>query len=188
VKSEKFAAADANLPLSTHLSLYRLLKFVKLSLTIGAVAEETDTDALPVATSHGKGVAGREIAIAISAVEVLVAILFAVVGNLEVKTGEGARLDERAMAVLFDENAVFAETDACEQLAGAEETGIAVASGFNDGGALTLIADDLLGEHVATEFETVGRLGVDRQIALALGEAPAGVIGVVVPLPNKLQI
>ena len=94
--------------------MYRLLKLVKLSLTVGAVAEDADADALPIAASHGKGIAGREIGFAISAVEVLVAILLAVVGDLEVETREGAWLDKPAMAVLLDENAVFAETDACE--------------------------------------------------------------------------
>ena len=131
--------------------------------SIGTIAEEADADALPVTTSHREGVAGREISFAISAVEVLVAVLFAIVGNLEIETGEGARQNECAMAVLLDENAVFAETDACEQLARAEETGIAVASGFDDGGAFTLIADDFLREHITAEFEAVGRLGVDCQ-------------------------
>ena len=82
--------------------------------SIGTVTEETDTDALPIATSHGEGVAGREISFAISAVEVLVAVLFAVVGDLEIETGERAWLDQCAMAVLFDENAVFTEADASE--------------------------------------------------------------------------
>ena len=82
--------------------------------SIGTIAEETDADALPIATSHREGVASREISFAISAVEVLVAVLFAVVGDLEIETGEGARLDQCAMAVLFDENAVFTEADASE--------------------------------------------------------------------------
>ena len=82
--------------------------------SIGTVAEEADTDTFPIATSHGEGIAGREIGFAISAVEVLVAILLAVVGDLEVETGEGAWQDKPAMAVLLDENAVFAEADACE--------------------------------------------------------------------------
>ena len=89
------------------------------------------------------------------------------------------------MAVLLDENAVFAKADACEQLARAEETGIAVASGFDNGGTLALIADDFLREHVSAEFETVGRLGMDRQEAWTLVEAPMGVVRVVVPLPLK---
>ena len=82
--------------------------------SIGTVAEETNADAFPIATLHREGIAGREICFAISAVEVLVAILLAVVDDLEVETGEGAWLDQCAMAVLFDEYAVFAETDACE--------------------------------------------------------------------------
>ena len=82
--------------------------------SIGTVAEEANADAFPIATSHREGVASREISFAISAIEVLVAILLAVVGDLEVETGEGAWLDKPAMAVLFDENASFAETDACE--------------------------------------------------------------------------
>ena len=46
-----------------------------------------------------------------------------------------------------------------------------------------MIADDLLCQHISAEFEAVGRLGVDRQIAFALAEAPVGVVRVVVPLP-----
>ena len=82
--------------------------------SIGTVTEKADTDAFPIATSHGEGIAGWEISLSVSAVEVLVAVLLAVVGNLEVETGESARLDKPAIAVLFDEYAVFAETDACE--------------------------------------------------------------------------
>ena len=82
--------------------------------SIGTVAEEANADAFPVATLHREGIAGRKIGFAISAVEVLVAILLAVVGDLEVETGEGAWLDQCAMAVLFDENASFAEADACK--------------------------------------------------------------------------
>ena len=58
--------------------------------SIGTVAEEADADALPIAASHGEGIAGREIGFAISAVEVLVAVLLAVVGDFEVKTRECA--------------------------------------------------------------------------------------------------
>ena len=153
--------------------------------SIGTVTEETDTDALPIATSHREGVASREKGFAISAVEVLVAVLFAVVGDLEIETGEGAWQDKCAITVLFDENAVFTEADASEQLARAEETGIAVACGFDNGGTLALIADDFLREHVSAEFEAVGWLGMDRQEAWALVEAPMGVVRVVVPLPLK---
>ena len=111
--------------------------------------------------------------------------MFAVVGDLEIETGEGTWLDQCTMAVLLDENAVFAEADASKQLARAEETGIAVASGFDNGGTLALIADDFLREHVSAEFETVGRLGMDRQETRTLVEAPVGVVRVVVPLPLK---
>lgn len=151
--------------------------------SIGAEAEEADTDALPVAATHGEGVAGREECFAINAVAVLVAVLFAVVGDFKVETGEGSWLYECAMAVLLNENAVFAETNAREKLARAEESGIAVATGFNNRGTLTLIADDFLGEHVTAEFETVGRLGVYRQEARSLVEAPVRVVRIVVPLP-----
>lgn len=153
--------------------------------SIGTVTEEADADAFPIATSHREGVASREIGFAISAIEVLVAVLFAVVGDLEIETGEGAWLDQCAMAVLLDENAVFTEADASEEFARAEEAGIAVACGFDNGGTLALIADDFLREHVSAEFETVGRLGVDRQEAWTFVEAPMGVVRVVVPLPLK---
>ena len=151
--------------------------------SIGTVTEEADADAFPIATFHREGVTGREKGFAISAVEVLVAVLFAVVCDLEIETCEGALLDRCAMAVLLDENAVFSETDASKQLARAEETGIAVASGFDYRSALALIADDFLCEHVSAEFETVGRLGMDRQETRTLVEAPVGVVRVVVPLP-----
>ena len=94
--------------------------------SIGAVAEETDTDALPITASHGEAVACCYEAFAICAIIELMAVLLTVVGDLEIETREGTRLDELTMAILLDENAVFAEADACEQLARAEETRIAV--------------------------------------------------------------
>ena len=36
-----------------------------------------------------------------------------------------------------------------------------------------------------TGFQTVGRLGVDRQEAWTLGEAPIGIVWIVVPLPDR---
>ena len=153
MKREKFAATDEKYQSAVNLSFqYRLTESIEKCHSIGAVAEKADTYAFPIATSHGEGIASWEIGLAISAVEVLVAVLLAVVGNLEVETGKGAWLDKPAKAVLFDEYAVFAETDACEQLARAKETGIAVAGSFDDGGALALVANDLLGEHIAAGF------------------------------------
>ena len=54
--------------------------------SIGAVTEEADADALPVTTSHGEGFAGWEEGFTVSAVEILVAVLLAVVGEFEVET------------------------------------------------------------------------------------------------------
>ena len=113
-----------------------LLKKVKIGLTIGTVTEETNADTFPVAATHGEVVAGWEIGLAIGTIEVLVTILLTVVGDSEIEAWEGARLDDGALAVFLDENALFAEADACKQLARTEESGIAVAIGFNDSRAL----------------------------------------------------
>ena len=113
-----------------------LLKKVKIGLAIGTVTKETNADAFPVAATHGEGVAGWEIGLAIGTIEVLVTILLTVVGDSEIEAWEGARLDDGALAVFLDENALFAETDASKQLARTEESGIAVAIGFNDSRAL----------------------------------------------------
>ena len=39
-----------------------------------------------------------------------------------------------------------------------------------------------------TGFQAVGRLGVDRQEAWTLGEAPIGIVWIVVPLPGEFQV
>ena len=113
-----------------------LLKKVKIGLAIGTVTKETNADAFPVAATHGEGVAGWEIGLAIGTIEVLVTILLTVVGDFKIETCEGARLDNGTLAVFLDENALSAETDASKQLARTEESGIAVAIGFNDSRAL----------------------------------------------------
>ena len=84
----------------------------------------------------------------------------------------------------LDEDAFWAEADGTEELAGAEEPGMALPLSRDEGGALAAIADDFLGELVAAEFQTVGWLGVDGEETGTLGETPVAVGGVVVPLPD----
>ena len=100
MNSEKFAVSYEIFPfLSMLLFDHGLTVIVKMGHSIGTVTEESDADAFPVAATHGEGVAGREVDFAISAIEVLVAVLFTVVGNFKVETGVATGLDERAMAV-----------------------------------------------------------------------------------------
>ena len=165
-----------------------LLKKVKIGLAIGTVTEETNADAFPVAATHGEGVAGWEIGLAIGTIEVLVTILLTVVGDSEIEAWEGARLDDGALAVFLDENALFAEADACKQLARTEESGITVTFRLDNRRALTLIANNLLSQHVTTGLQTVGRLGIDGEEPFTLRETPMGIVGIVIPLPGEFQI
>ena len=115
------------------------------------------------------------------------AILLAIVDDLQVETGEGAGLDEAALAVLFDEYTLFAETDAREQLTSTAETSVAVTFSLDDRCTLTQITHDLLCEHIPAGLQTVGRLGIDGKEAFPLCQTPVRIVGIVVPLPGGME-
>ena len=113
--------------------------------------------------------------------------MLVVVDDLQVETRERAGLDESALAVLFDEYALFAETDTRKVLASAAEAGVTVAFGLDDCCALTQIAHDLLREHISAGLQAVGRLGVDGEETFPLCQTPMSVVWVVVPLPSGME-
>ena len=115
------------------------------------------------------------------------AILLAVVDDLQVETGEGAGLDEAALAVLFDEYTLFAETNARKELASTAKASVAVAFGLDNRCTLTQIAHDLLREHIPASLQTIGRLGVDGKESFPLCQTPMSVVWVVVPLPGGME-
>ena len=84
----------------------------------------------------------------------------------------------------LDKDAFLAEADAPEQFARAEEASIAIARGRYQRGALTLIANDFLREHVPRQLQTVGGHGLQREPTLTLRKIPMGIDGIVVPLPD----
>ena len=114
--------------------------------------------------------------------------MLTVVGDSKIEAWEGARLDDGALAVFLDENAFFAKSDTCKQLARTEESSIAVAIGFDDRRALTQITHDLLCQHVTTGLQTVGRLGINGKEPLPLRKAPVCIVRIMVPLPGEFQI
>ena len=91
------------------------------------------------------------------------------------------------MAVLFDEYALFAETDARKELARTAKTGVAVAFGLDDCCALTQIAHNFLREHIPAGLQTIGRLGVDGKEAFPFCQTPMSVVWIVVPLPGGME-
>ena len=103
--------------------------------SIGAIAEEADTDALPIAATHGEAVASRDEVLAVGAIIELMAVVLTVVGDPEVDGGWGFRIgadrrvDDLPLAVGLDEDALRTDADASEQLARTEETRMAVARG-----------------------------------------------------------
>ena len=112
---------------TTKLLNHFLLKSIKLCHSIGAIAEEADTDALPIAATHGEAVASRDEVLAVGAIIELMAILLAIVCNSEVDRGwvfwidSNVRVNNLALAVGFDEDALRTDADASEQLARTEE-------------------------------------------------------------------
>ena len=164
-----------------------LLKKVELCLSIGAIAEQSRTDALPIAASHGEDLASRQEVLAIETIEELVEVLLIVVGHSKPYFLETAFHDELALATSLYADALFRQTDASEELARAEETSKAVACGIDQRGALALIANHLLREHIPAGFQTVGRQGTEREPPFAVAEIPVGIDGIVVPLPLQSE-
>jgi hypothetical protein len=160
-----------------------LFVIVKLCLPVRAIAVEARTDALPKAEIHGEGVANRRKLLSVDAIPELMVVLHTVVSNTKVELVVLTRLDDFLLSPKLSIDTLRTEANRIKMLANTEEAGIAVARGFDDGCALALITHDLLRQHITAEFEAVGRLGVDGQIAFALAEAPVGVVRVVVPLP-----
>ncbi len=100
---------------------------VEGGVAVVSVAEETYADAFPIAGAHGEGFACWDEADAIDAERELVTISLTVVGDAYPEAFELALLDDFALALRLQEDAVFAEADTTERLARAEETGKAVA-------------------------------------------------------------
>jgi len=96
-------------------------------LAIISIAEETDTDAFPIATSHGECIAYLAETDTIDAVGELVTICLTVVVDAQPEFLELSFRDDLTLALSLDEDAVFAETDTTESLATTKETSIAVA-------------------------------------------------------------
>ena len=58
---------------------------IELCIAVRAIAEEADADTLPVAATHGEGVADRGEASTVGTEMELVAVLAAVVGEAEIE-------------------------------------------------------------------------------------------------------
>ena len=104
-----------------------LLKIVEMGLAGGAVAEESDTDALPIAAPHGEGVACLHEMLAVKAVGELMAVLLTVVGDAQPEPVKLPAAHNLPLTTRLHEDALRTEADAAEQLAAAEEPSTAVA-------------------------------------------------------------
>ena len=83
-------------------------------MTIGTIAEETNADTLPISGAHGEGISSSGEMDAISAVAELVEVLLTVVGDEEIEFCEVPALNDLALAVSFNKDALWAKTDASE--------------------------------------------------------------------------
>ena len=99
---------------------------IKLRLALFAVTEKAYTDAFPVTTIHGEGVSFC-IVDAVGAIEELMAILLAVVGDTEPQLWELSLFNDLPFTMSLDENALFAESYAAKSLARTKQSCIAVA-------------------------------------------------------------
>ena len=108
-----------------HLSLHVLTEGVKLSHSIRAIAEKSHTDALPIASSHGEGLASWREMFTIGAKRELMTVCRAVIGDAQPELRIVSLTDNLPLAMSLDKYAFFAESDASEELARAAETGIA---------------------------------------------------------------
>ena len=81
-----------------------LLKIVEMGLAGGAVAEESDTDALPIAPAHRERITGRREVFTIGAVGELMAVADAVVGDTQIELWETAFLYDLPLTTSFDKD------------------------------------------------------------------------------------
>ena len=100
---------------------------VEGSVAVVSVAEETYADAFPIAGAHEEGIACWDEVGAIGAERVLVTIGLTVVVDAHPEAFELALLDDFALALRLQEDAVFAEADTTKSLATTEEASVTVA-------------------------------------------------------------
>mgnify|MGYP007133702776 CR=1 FL=1 len=94
---------------------------VELGLAIGTIAEEADTDTLPITTTHREGIASRQEGLTIKAIEELMAIGLVVVVDPQIEPMEWAFFDDDVLTCLFEEDALRTEANALEEFARAEK-------------------------------------------------------------------
>ena len=89
---------------------------IKLCQSVFTITEQTCSDAFPIASTQGEGIAGRDEVVAISTVSELVTVLQAVVSYAQPESGEVSPLDDLSLAISLDENAFFTKADSTELL------------------------------------------------------------------------
>ena len=133
---------------------------IELRRAVCAVAEKTGADAFPIARTHWERIAsGCEMA-TVDAVSKLVSILMAVVRDAQIEFLKTARLDDLTTTVNLNEDTIRTKTDSTELLAGATQTRITLAVGGEECRTLANVTNNLLREHIAARFQTVGRQDV----------------------------
>lgn len=141
-------------PINLLINLLR--KLIKSGTSAFAIAEKADADALPIAGTEGEGFASSGEVEAIGAERELMTIGLTVISDAHPELRELALQDDLTFTLSLNKNAVLAKADATEGLATTEESGIAVARGREQRGALALIAHHFLGQHVAALLQTIG--------------------------------
>ena len=122
--------------------------------------------------------------LAIGAVIELMVVFYAVVLDAQPYLVEFSLFHNLPLTMCLDKDTLLAKADTSEQFARTEQACIAIARGRYQRGALTLIANDFLCEHVPRQLQTIGGHGLQREPALAIREVPMGIDGVVVPRPD----
>lgn len=114
----------------------------------------------------------------------LVAIFYAVVRDAQPHFRELSRLHHLPFSMRLDKDALLTEADAKELLTGTEQSAIGIARYRHQRRALTLVADNLLREHISHCFQVIGRQCLQCKPPLTLCQAPMRIHRVVVPLPD----
>ena len=163
-------------------------KIVEPGETVWSVTKEAGADAFPVAGVHGERITGGGEMTAVGAVVELVDVVQAVVGDAQIELLELAALDDLLLFPNFCVYTLRTQPNATELPTDATKPRIAIAFRGNQGGTLTLIADNLLCQHVPTGHQAVGGQGMQRQPSLVFGETPTVVLRVMVPLPLQAEL
>ena len=126
------------------------VELVEVCKPFGTVAEQTNTDAFPVAVMHVERLSGRNEGTTIQTVEESVAVMNAIVLHTQIYSFELATTNKCALVIMFYDDSLRRDAHPTEFASNARQSCIAVATSLNDRGTFRDVTHHLLREHVMT--------------------------------------